>query len=211
MRSRKVACCVVLASALAACGESTVPDAQSQSGVGVPTQLATAQTAPPTLTDPKLQPPSQDNKYTQSTGRPKVVFDPCTWIGASDIESVGFESASRKRGPDVVAEYTFLTCTFRNPDNTMSLGLDSGNITWDENLKKNGSWLEPTVVNGRRAGFGKGEPGSENECHVQMETKVGVLLMWTGVLSSGLRQNLDPCANIMEIASAVEKSIGKEN
>ncbi|MGW6423297.1 DUF3558 domain-containing protein [Nocardia sp. NPDC055053] len=211
MRSRTVAWCVLLASTVTACGASTVPGAPTSSGAGALTESATTQAARPTLTDSKLQPPSQDNKHTQSTGRPKVVFDPCTWIGAADIESVGFQSASRKRGPDLVAEYTFLTCTFRNPDNTMSLGLDSGNITWDENLKKNGSWLEPATVNGRRAGFGKGEPGSDNECHVQMETKVGVVLLWTGILSSGLRQNLDPCANIMEIASVVEKSIGKEN
>ncbi|MEV6059640.1 DUF3558 domain-containing protein [Nocardia asteroides] len=211
MRTKAVAGCFLLASMLAACGTSTTPGGPDSSETATSTTSVTTQVARPTITDQKLQPPSQDNQYTQSSGRPKVVFDPCTWIDAADIEAVGFQSSSRRRGPDLVAEYTFLTCTFRNPANTMSLGLDSGNITWDENLKKNGSWLEPTTVNGRRAGVGKGEPGSENECHVQMESKVGVVLLWTSVTSMGLNKNLDPCDNIMEIASAVEKSIGKEN
>ncbi len=140
-----------------------------------------------------------------------MVFDPCTWIGAADIESVGFKSSSRERGPDLVAEYTFLTCSFENSDHTIALGVDSGNITWAENLEKNGSWLQPTTVNGRRAGTGTGAPGTEDECHVQMETKVGTVLLWTYVQSLGVGKNLYPCANIMEIASVVEKSIGKEN
>nr|WP_167660010.1 DUF3558 domain-containing protein [Nocardia mangyaensis] len=188
------------------CGTTTEPD--------TPTSLtpsASTQAARPTLTDPKLQPPPQDNQYTQATARPKVVFDPCTWISDADIELTGFQPESRKRGADLVAEYTFLTCDFRTTDQTMSLGLDSGNITWEENLRKNGEWLEPTTVNGRQAGFVNGEPGSENDCSVHLLTKVGVVFVRTHSLSLGQRQNLDPCANIMEIASVVEKSIGKEN
>ncbi|MEU4708636.1 DUF3558 domain-containing protein [Nocardia salmonicida] len=203
-----IASCLLVALASASC--SSTPGA-AKSASPTSEGVTETQTARPTLTNPKLQPPSQDNKYTRSSDRPKVVFDPCTWIGAADIESVGFRSESRERGPDLVAEYTFLTCTFDNPGNTLALGLDSGNITWEENLQKNGSWLESTTINGRRAGWGKGEPGATDECNVQMETKVGVVLMWIRVQSLGKNQNLDPCANIMEIASAVEKSIGKEN
>ncbi len=158
-----------------------------------------------------MQPPSQDNKYTQSTGRQKVVFDPCTWIGAADIESVGLHSESRRRGPDLVAEYTYLTCIFRNPDNTMSLHVDSGNVSWDENLRKNGAWLQPTTVNGRQAGLVRGQPGGEDACQVHLQSKVGVVIVGNLVLSLGKTQNLDPCANIMDIASVVEKSIGTEN
>ncbi|MFE7720743.1 DUF3558 domain-containing protein [Nocardia rhizosphaerihabitans] len=194
-----------------ACGTSTGPDDLNSPEAGTSASPATTQAARPTLTDPKLQPPSQDNKYTRSTGRPQVVFDPCTWISDADVESVGYRPKSRKRGPDLVAEYTFLTCTFDNSDNTIALGLDSGNITWQENLAKNGSWLQPTTVNGRQAGTGRGAPGTEGECHVQMQTKVGTVLLWTSVQSLGQGKNLDPCANIMEIASVVEKSIGKEN
>ncbi|MFC4126029.1 DUF3558 domain-containing protein [Nocardia rhizosphaerae] len=210
MRLGWIASGVLLTAMISACGSSTGPSDPTASGVATSVEAPT-QSARPTLTDAKLQPPSQDNRYTQSSRRSKVDFDPCTWIDAADIESVGFVSGSRKRGPDLVAEYTFLTCTFRNPDNTMSLGVDSGNISWDENLQKNGSWLEQTTINGRRAGWGAGAPGTTDECHVQMETKAGVVLLWTGILSNGQAKNLDPCANIMEIASVVEKSIGEEN
>ncbi|MFE6920037.1 DUF3558 domain-containing protein [Nocardia sp. NPDC057663] len=203
-----IASCLLVALTVASC--SSTPGTATSSP-NTSEGVTETQAARPTMTNPKLQPPSQDNKYTQSTGRPKVVFDPCTWISAADIESVGFRSESRERGPDLVAEYTFLTCTFDSPGNTLALGLDSGNITWEENLKKNGSWLESTTINGRRAGWGKGAPGATDECNVQMETNVGVVLMWVRVQSLGKNQNLDPCANIMEIASVVEKSIGKEN
>ncbi|MGW6725384.1 DUF3558 domain-containing protein [Nocardia sp. NPDC055029] len=203
--------CVLVALVASACGSSTgsgVPDSSVQ---GTPAGSTSTQAARPTLTDPKLQPPPQDNKYTQSTGRQHVVFDPCTWVSDADVESVGFRSGSRKRGADLVAEYTFLTCDFRTPDSAMALGLDSGNITWEENLQKNGPWLEPTTVNGRQAGLVRGEPGGENECKVHLRTQVGVVFVRTYSLSLGQRQNLDPCANIMEIASVVEKSIGREN
>lgn len=203
--------CVLVALAASGCSTSAGTAGPESSAPGGSAGSTATQAARPTLTDPKLQPPSQDNKYTQSTGRAKVVFDPCTWISDADIESVGFQPGSRKRGSDLVAEYTFLTCDFRKPDHTVSLGLDSGNITWDENLQKNGPWLEATAVNGRQAGLVRGDPGGENACKVHLRTNAGVVFVRTLVLSLGREQNLDPCANIMEIASVVEKSIGKEN
>lgn len=211
MKIRTIVGCVLVAVAASACSSTTGTPAPEPSTETGPVGSTATQAARPTLTDPKLQPPSQDNKYTQSTNRPKVVFDPCTWVSDADIESVGFRPGSRKRGDDLVAEYTFLTCDFRKPDHTVSLGLDSGNITWDENLQKNSAWLEPTTVNGRQAGLVRGEPGGESACKVHLRTKVGVVFVRTLVLSLGREQNLDPCANIMEIASVVEKSIGKEN
>lgn len=209
MKIGMISGCVVAVLAASACGPSV--------DSGAPAATESASSAPqtsaarPTLTDPKLQPPSQDNKYTQSTGRQHVVYDPCTWISDADIESVGFRSASRKRGEDLVAEYTFLTCGFRTADNAMSLGLDSGNVTWDENLQKNDQALEPITVNGRQAGLIRGEQGDETLCRVHLRTTVGVVIVRTHILSLGQRQNLDPCTNIMEIASVVEKSIGKDN
>ncbi|GGN73107.1 DUF3558 domain-containing protein [Nocardia rhizosphaerihabitans] len=211
MKAVTITCCVLVALAASACSPSTESDNADPAGSGTAAGSTATQAARPTLTDPKLQPPSQDNKYTQSTGRPKVVFDPCTWISDADIESVGFRPGSRKRGSDLVAEYTFLTCDFRTPDSAMSLGLDSGNITWEEDLQKNGYVLEPTTVNGRQAGLLRGEKGDESLCRVHLRTKVGVVIVRTHSLSLGRSQNLDPCANIMEIASVVEKSIGKEN
>lgn len=174
MKAALITGCVLVALAASGCSSSTGSDSADPSGSG--TSTAT-QAARPTLTDPKLQPPSQDNKYTQSTGRPKVVFDPCTWITDADIESVGFRPGSRKRGSDLVAEYTFLTCDFRTPDSAMSLGLDSGNVTWEEDLQKNGYVLEPTTVNGRQAGLLRGEKGDESLCRVHLRTNAGIVIV----------------------------------
>ncbi|MEV0770832.1 DUF3558 domain-containing protein [Nocardia salmonicida] len=209
MKSRVIPGLILVALAGSACSSS--PDTAGPEASGSSSSVTETQAARTTLTDAKLQPPSQDNKYTQSSVRPKVVFDPCTWIDAADIDAVGFRSESRRRGPDLVAEYTFLTCIFRNADNTLSVNVDSGNISWDENLQKNGAWLQATTVNGRQAGLVRGQPGGEDACQVHLLTKAGVVIVGTLVLSLGKNQNLDPCANIMEIASAVEKSIGKEN
>ncbi|MFD9546759.1 DUF3558 domain-containing protein [Nocardia salmonicida] len=211
MKIAKIVGCCLAVLAASACNSSTgTPSPESSTPSGSVDSSAT-QAARPTLTDPKLQPPTQSNKYTQSTGRAVVVFDPCTWLSDTDIESAGFRAESRRRGPDLVAEYTFLTCIYRNADNTVSLGVDSGNITWDENLQKNAAWMKATTVNGRQAALVQGDPGGENECKVHLRTKVGVVFVRSYILSSGQGKNIDPCANIMEIASAVEKSIGKEN
>ncbi|MEV0058934.1 DUF3558 domain-containing protein [Nocardia sp. NPDC050718] len=205
-----VGCALVVVTA-SACGSAANNDGATSDTPGSSASAAETSPARPTLTNPKLQPPSQDNKYTRSSGRPTVIFDPCTWISDADIQSVGYRPESRKRGPDLVAEYTFLTCLFDSPGNTLALHVDSGNTTWDENLKKNGAWLEATTVNGRQAGLVREQPGGEDACQVHMVTDAGVVIVGTLVQSLGKNKGLDPCANIMEIASVVEKSIGKEN
>ncbi|MFE3543731.1 DUF3558 domain-containing protein [Nocardia sp. NPDC059177] len=195
---------------LASCGTATDEPASPTSEPTAPSATTTTQTRP-TLTNPKIQPPSQDNQYTRSSGRQHVVYDPCTWLSDDDVESMHFDPASRKRGEDLVAEYTFLSCNFRNSDQTMSMGVNSGNISWDENLQKNGTWLEETTINGRRAGTGRGESNSATKCEAHLETEVGVVLIWVRVTSLGERQNIDPCADILEVASVVERSIGEGN
>ncbi|GGK65584.1 DUF3558 domain-containing protein [Nocardia camponoti] len=171
-------------------------------------------TVRPTLTNPKIQPPDQDNKYTRSTGRPHVVFDPCTWIMPADLASIGYLENTRKRGVDVVAEYSFLSCHFESEDMNTTLAVNSGNVTWDEDQQKNGSWLREANVNGRQASQGQ-DPNSatagKDSCEIHMRTKVGVVLVSQLLRSFGEQRGIDPCANLDHIASVVEKSIGKEN
>ncbi|WP_188830806.1 DUF3558 domain-containing protein [Nocardia camponoti] len=168
----------------------------------------------PTLTDPKVQPPDQDNKYTRSTARPHVVFDPCTWMMPDDITAIGYADRSRERGTDLVAEYTFLSCRFQANDYTTSLRINSGNVTWDEDQQKNGNWLQATEVNGRQAARGQdpgGVQGGAGTCEIHMRTKVGVVFITQAVKTLGEQRGVDPCTNLDHIASVVEKSIGKEN
>ncbi|WP_433523015.1 DUF3558 domain-containing protein [Nocardia pseudovaccinii] len=171
------------------------------------TSSTDTQSARPTLTAPKLQPPSQDNKYTASTGRPKIVFDPCTWVNDQTIQKAGFDPASRKRGRDLVAEYSFLVCSFSSQ--LRDLSLDSGNATWAEDLAKVGSFSEPITVNGREALLVH-DPEVHRGCQVDVRTKVGFVQIAV-YLTDRAPQTLNPCDGITDIASTIEPEIGKDN
>ncbi|MFI6775717.1 DUF3558 domain-containing protein [Nocardia sp. NPDC050412] len=173
------------------------------------TSSTAAQLVRPTLTNPKLQPPSQDNKYTTSTGRPKVVFDPCTWISDDTARRAGFDPASRARGDDLVAEYSFLTCDFLSTSRTLQL--NSGNASWEEDLAKVGSYSEPITVNGRQALLVHDPATSmKRSCQVDVRTKVGFVQIAVD-LTERAPQNLNPCDGITDIASTIEPEIGKDN
>ncbi|VFA92506.1 Uncharacterised protein [Nocardia farcinica] len=163
----------------------------------------------PTLTDPEIQPPSQKNLYTLTSGGAKALYAPCTRLSDADIESLRFNPRSRKR--DRAAEYTFLRCNFQNDCHTSTVGVNSSSITWDDNLQKTTVGLKETTIDGRRAGTGRGESESPLESNVHLEARAGVVLVWVMTTSLGERQNVDACADIMDIASAVEQSIGEGN
>ncbi|WP_084483928.1 DUF3558 domain-containing protein [Nocardia anaemiae] len=191
---------------LAASCSSNSDTAQDQVGSGQTTS-SSAPSARPTLTNPKLQPPSQDNKYTASTGRPKVVFDPCTWISDDAARRAGFDPASRARGDDLVAEYSFLTCDFLSTLRTLQL--NSGNASWEEDLAKVGSYSEPITVNGRQALLVR-DPQVSRNCQIDLRTKVGFVQVDV-YLTDRAPQNLNPCDGITDIASTIEPEIGKDN
>ncbi|MEV4236942.1 DUF3558 domain-containing protein [Nocardia sp. NPDC049737] len=171
------------------------------------TSSTATQSARPTLTSPKLQPPSQDNKYTASTGRPKIVFDPCTWISDETIQKAGFDGTSRERGKDLIAEYSFLVCHFSSQ--MRDLSVLSGNATWEEDLRKVGSYSEPITVNGREALLVH-DPDTHRGCQVDLRTKVGFVQIAVD-LTTRAPQTLNPCDGITDIASTIEPEIGKDN
>ncbi|MFQ6328735.1 DUF3558 domain-containing protein [Nocardia sp. CWNU-33] len=196
---------------------SLVASCSADNGAAQPTADSTQATASstgepstrPTLTALKLQPPPQDNKYTASTGRPKVVFDPCTWISDETIQKAGFDSASRKRADDLVAEYSFLTCDFSSP--TRDLSLNSGNATWEENARKVGSYSEQTTVNGREALLVR-DPATalRRSCQIDVRTKVGFVQVAVDLTERAPR-GTDPCDGLLDIATTIEPEIGKGN
>ncbi|MFX0580414.1 DUF3558 domain-containing protein [Nocardia nepalensis] len=192
----------VLAASCSSNGNSTPADSSQTS-----TSSAGTQSARPTLTNPKLQPPSQDNQYTASTGRPKIVFDPCTWISDETIQKAGFDPASRGRGRDLIAEYSFLVCHFSSQ--LRDLSLLSGNATWQENLAKVGAFSESTSVNGREALLVR-DPEVHRGCQVDVRTKVGFVQMAVD-LTDRAPQTLNACDGITDIASTIEPEIGKDN
>lgn len=187
-------------------GGDDEPAATSQSN---PTSAAgNASPGRPTLTAPNLQPPSQDNKYTRAGNRPKVVFDPCTWTPDSVIQEIGFDPQSRRRGNDRIAEYSFLICGFKKGEDA-SLALESGNVSLDEVRSKYRGRTEELIINGRPAV--KTRKASANECSIDLQTKVGYLGMTVTITTHGLEKSMQPCDNIVEIATVLEPSIGREN
>ncbi|MBF6209990.1 DUF3558 domain-containing protein [Nocardia puris] len=195
----------MLAVVLFAIGCST--EGTPTSTPGQSTLPAETTAARPTLTDSKLQPPSQNNQYTQSSGRPKIVFDPCTWISDETILRAGFEPGSRKRGKDLVAEYSFFICQFDAL--AKDLTVYSGNATWEENIAKVGSYSEPTNINGREALLVR-NPGMRRGCQVDVRTEVGFVQIAVD-LTDRSPAGTDPCAGITDIASTIEPEIGKDN
>ncbi|MGV9926698.1 DUF3558 domain-containing protein [Nocardia rhamnosiphila] len=161
----------------------------------------------PTLTAPRLQPPSNQNEYT-TKGRADVVFDPCTWINDDAILRAGLDPASRQRGRDLIAEYTFLTCDFDGLN--WDLQIDSGNLSWQEDLDKNGPNSEPLTVNGREAMWVR-DPQLIKTCDIHVRTKVGFVIFSTSRTFEGSEAGLERCDGVLHIAETLEPSIGSEN
>ncbi|WP_169814198.1 DUF3558 domain-containing protein [Nocardia mexicana] len=183
-------------------GDPTDTASESASATAGTSAKASPRAPQPTLTAPSLQPPPQ-----KQYGRPDVAFDPCTWIPDDVIAQAGFDPSSRKRH-DRVAEITFLNCDFSSK--TRNLSVISGNATWDEDLQKNRAWIEPITINGREAMWVR-DPGLARGCDIHLRTKAGFVDLGTTVLLGGLSEGVQPCDGLLDIATAIEPTIGKDN
>ncbi|MQY24372.1 DUF3558 domain-containing protein [Nocardia macrotermitis] len=207
-RRKTAACGTVLAIAAlvsSGCDSGGGSTAASDTATSAPTTAA-----PTTLTAPSLQPPSQDNKYTRTSGRPKVVFDPCTWIPDDALARIGFDPTTRKRAQDMVAEYTFLTCQVETTDQTRTLQLISGNITLAEDKQRYAGKTQPTTINGREA-ITTTQKTSADECDLDIQTKAGYFEIGVIVETAGRVKGLQPCDHINDIGTTLEPYVGKDN
>ncbi|GGL30373.1 DUF3558 domain-containing protein [Nocardia jinanensis] len=164
-------------------------------------------TTRPTLTAPELQPPSQQSEYTDQ-GRPEVAFDPCTWIDDDAVVRAGLDPASRRRGQDLITEYTFFTCDFDGLH--WDLQVDSGNASWQEDLDKNGAINEPLTINGREAMWVR-DPHLVKTCDIHVRTKAGFVIFNTTRTFEGSEAGLERCDGVLHIAETFEPSIGADN
>lgn len=183
-------------------------DTDTPSGTPGQSSASTTTVTPATLTASRLQPPPQDNDYTKSSGKPKVVFDPCTWIPDSAFVNLKVDPSTRERGNDIVAEYTFLTCHVGNA--AESLRLDSGNVTLDEVRQKYSGKTRDVTVNGRKAVLTPEKTG-DNECSVDIETKAGYFGLTDILSTQGIGTGINPCDRATEMAKTLEPYIGKDN
>lgn len=205
MPNSRTGCAVALAITalfVAACGSN-------DTSAGAGSKPASVPVVRPTLTGSSIQPPPQTKREAVESGRPKVVFDPCTWVPDDVIGNLGFDSSSRERATDVVGEYTFLTCKFDGTDASMSLF--SGNITLEEDKAR---WADKIQrqglsINGREAMIvQKTDP---KVCDLDMRTKVGYFGVSVMMNVPGLAKGIGPCDHIVDIATALEPLIGKDN
>ncbi|MCM6777971.1 DUF3558 domain-containing protein [Nocardia sp. CDC159] len=209
-RSRYRWCLPLLLTAAftAACSSNQGNDPGPTTGSSEPSTPSTsAAQSRPTLTAPSLQPPTQPSRFITSR-RPQVVFDPCTWIPEDAIAKAGYDPQSRTRGGDQIAEDTFLICNFSSKQRTLSVL--SGNVSWEEDLKKNSSWSEPITINGREAMWVR-DPGLPIGCDIHLRTKAGFVDVGVTLTLSGRGELAKPCDGLLETATAIEPSIGKDN
>lgn len=209
MNLRKVLAAVAATGTLAvlpACSSSDDPTETALTASASPA-LSQTSSARPTLTESRLQPPPLENEYT-TEDRPEVVFDPCTWIGDEAVRGAGLDPNTRRRGTDIVAEYTFLTCDFDGE--LRDLSINSGNVTWEEDHQKNGAFSEPLTVNGRQALLVQ-DPQSERVCSIHVRTEVGFVMFSSSRTFEGIEAGLQRCDGVLEIATALEPEIGAEN
>ncbi|WP_327149781.1 DUF3558 domain-containing protein [Nocardia sp. NBC_01329] len=198
-------CALVLLSA--GCAQESQTPTEGPSASAVVSGSSESASPRSTLTAPRLQPPSQQNEYT-TEGRPEVVFDPCTWISDDAITAAGLDPESRRRGRDLVAEYTFLTCDFDGSN--WDLQIDSGNVSWQEDLDKNSANSEPLKVNGREAVWVR-DPQLVKTCDIHVRTEVGFVIFSTEMTFEGSEAGLARCDGVLHIAETLEPSIGMEN
>ena len=204
IRATAVVCAGFVGLLMPACAEI---DDEAGSAVPVSESSQPSSAARPTLTDPALQPPPLENEY--STGeRPQVVFDPCTWISDQAVEAAGLDPSTRRRGDDLVAEYSFLTCDFDSAQ--WNLQINSGNVTWEEDFQKNGANSEPLTVNGREAMWVR-DPQMRKACSIHLRTKAGFVMMTTTRTFEASEAGLDRCDGVLGIAQALEPEIGEGN
>lgn len=124
------------------------------------------------------------------------------------VTQAGFDPASRNRPGDQIAETTFLICHFTSKPRNLSVL--SGNVTWDEDLAKNASSSEPININGREAMWVR-DPGMIRGCDIHLRTKAGFVDIGVTVTLNGVSQGLKPCDGLLDIATAIEPTIGKDN
>lgn len=139
------------------------------------------------------------------------MFDPCTGIGDSVIEKIGFDPRTRKRDDYIDEDYSFIGCLFDQNGtvdgsvmNTHELRIDSSNITLDEFRKRDAGKLTTVKVNGQDALMRK--DGAET-CFLDIPGPDGTLNFQFGVLDPHSTEN--PCDRAIAIAGVIQAAVPK--
>ncbi|MBS9373141.1 DUF3558 domain-containing protein [Rhodococcus sp. B50] len=121
-------------------------------------------------------------RITDDSGRPPVTFDPCYDIPDDVMNAAGYDAAKKEVADMPMGTYTFLGCTYRKDDlvpgvrRGYGLNILSGNVSLDEELKKNGHVATHTSINGRPA-LRQLDPDTKDSCKYTLQTEFGVIFL----------------------------------
>ncbi|MCK0093912.1 DUF3558 domain-containing protein [Rhodococcus sp. F64268] len=146
----------------AACGPAPAPAVDNSTTV----------TTAPTTRTPRI---------VDDSGRPDITFDPCLDLPDDVMTAAGYDAAHKEFADMPMGSYTFLACYYRGTVQIpgvlarYDLNVMAGNVSLDEELKKNGQFATEITINGRPALREIGTNG-DNECTYVLETNFGIVL-----------------------------------
>ncbi|WP_413767888.1 DUF3558 domain-containing protein [Rhodococcus pyridinivorans] len=156
---------IVALAALAVMGTACSPGSADDVAVG--DETATTTTRTPRITD--------------DSGRPPVAFDPCYDIPDDVMNAAGYDAAKKELADYPMGTYTFLGCSYGKDDfvpgvrRGFNLSILSGNVSFDEELAKNGHIATETSINGRRALL-EVDSSDRDACAYALETDFGIAI-----------------------------------
>ncbi|APE08420.1 MULTISPECIES: DUF3558 domain-containing protein [unclassified Rhodococcus (in: high G+C Gram-positive bacteria)] len=153
-------------------------------------------------------------RITDDSGRPPVTFDPCHDIPDDVMNAAGYDAAKKEVADMPMGTYTFLGCTYKKEDlvpgvrRGYSLNILSGNVSLDEELKKNGHVAAPATINGRPALL-ELDPNNRDACTYVLQTDFGVVFV-TRLYNTdhpGPAPQGEWCAGMEEFVGSIEPYI----
>lgn len=180
---------VGLAVTLAGCGSPTT----GQTG----TPVSTATTA--------ASPVSHEQRLTDGSGRPQILFDPCKDISPAVLTKMGYDPDYKDNSDFRGGTYTFMSCGFHS--DSYSLGISSGNITPAEqqaqqNRDSATKVVTPITVDGRD-GWVSRDPNRANICTLAFSTSYGEVMLDRFQREKAQDAGLDVCDGIEQTAQMI--------
>ena len=155
-----IAALTLVATAVTACSPSATDDVASD-------EATTSATRTPRITD--------------DSGRPPVTFDPCYDIPDDVMNAAGYDAGKKEIADMPMGSYTFLGCMYRKdeyiPGVRRGYGINilAGNVTLDEEVRKNGHISKPMTINDRSALL-RVHPSESLACTYVLETSFGIVI-----------------------------------
>ncbi|MBX4167726.1 DUF3558 domain-containing protein [Rhodococcus sp. DMU2021] len=189
---------IVALAALAVMGTACSPGSADDVAVG--DETATTTTRTPRITD--------------DSGRPPVTFDPCYDIPDDVMNAAGYDAAKKEIADMPMGTYTFLGCAY---EGTISIPgvlarydllVLAGNVTLDEELKRNGHVAESVQIDGRPA-LVEVNPNARDTCRYVLQTTFGIVGLSRIYHKDhpGAVPQDEWCAGVLDLATTLEPFI----